>query len=82
MKRENIVTLNLCIVKRHFDLLSDKGDDQFNGQEKEDREELEAEDTKARGDNRGGMFSCWTTGHSVSLLFAHMAGMFKSSSEQ
>lgn len=48
MKRENIVILNLCIVKRHFNLFWNKEDDQFHGQGKEDSEELETEDTEAR----------------------------------
>lgn len=80
MERENIVTLNLCIVKRHFDLLWDKGDDQFHGQGKEDHEELEGEDTKARGKNwwrKVIVLGNW----SLYFLTLSSHGMFESSSE-
>lgn len=41
MWRENKVILNLCIVKRHFDLLWDKGGNSMvRGRKKEVREEL------------------------------------------
>lgn len=32
VKEENAVILNLGMIKRHFDLFRDKGDDRFHGQ--------------------------------------------------